>query len=279
LCIDAPGHLSCVNPARVDMRNSYEHSCAREGTGANRYYTSQFAGADGANPYDGLVRDSAGKLYGTTENGGSADEGTVFKIPAAGGAVTVLRSFSYYDDGADSVAGLILDSSGNLYGTTAFGGLENAGTVFKIPAAGGTLTLLHNVGDGTVANDGFNPYYTGLVRDSAGNLFGTTDNGGSSGLGTVFGILTTPQAATQVIVNQVNALAAQNMLNSGQYSSLETQLQQAISLMNKGKKAGAIQSLQDFIGEVQDLESSRVLTSSQAEPLISEANGAIAELH
>jgi uncharacterized repeat protein (TIGR03803 family) len=236
---------------------------------------------DGANPAAGLILDASGNLYGTTGYGGSANAGTVFKIPAAGGTLAVLHSFgSVAYDGANPAAGLVLDSSGNLYGTTYYGGSANQGTVFKMPGAGGTLTVLHNFGDGTVANDGSNPY-AGLLLDPSGILYGTTLDGGSScidGCGTVFEIAATPQAATQIVMNQVNALYAQKVLNSGQHNSLITELQQAISLMKKGKKAGAMQNVQYFISEVQDLESSGVLTSSQAEPLISEANGVIAEL-
>jgi uncharacterized repeat protein (TIGR03803 family) len=234
---------------------------------------------DGQTPYAGLLLDSSGNLYGTTPLGGSANDGTIFKMPAAGGTLTVLHNFgdgTVANDGANPVAGLLLDSSGNLYGTTYDGGV-GYGMVFKMSRTGGAVTVLHSFGDGTVANDGINPS-GGLVLDPSGNFYSTTVTGGANGDGTVFEILTTPQAATQMIINQVNALSAQKVINSGQRNSLLAELQQAISLMNKGKNASAIQNLQGFISEVRGLESSRVLASSQAEPLISEANGVIAQL-
>src|SRR5579859_7972275 len=82
-----------------------------------------FAGpseGDGAASFAGLIMDSAGNLYGTTESGGSNSSGVVFKIDSNGNE-SVLHSFSGID-GADPDAGLIMDSAGNLYGTTSFGG-------------------------------------------------------------------------------------------------------------------------------------------------------------
>ena len=239
-----------------------------------------------------LVLDSSGDLYGTTYAGGSSTSllcrnaggcGTVFKLDTSGSNFAVLHNFSI-TDGSNPSAGLILDPSGNLYGTTAYGGSADQGTVFKIPAAGGTLTVLHNFGDGTVANDGAVPF-AGLILDSSGNLYGTTNVGGSSGVGTVFELATTLRGTTQIIVNQanaiidqVNALYAKSQLNFGQDNSLVEHLQQALSLVKKRKNAGAIQTLQGFIYEVGGLQSSNVLTSSQAGPLITEADVIVAEL-
>src|ERR1017187_9485491 len=142
-------------------------------------------GADGNNPYAGLIFDAAGNLYGTTSGGGTSGVGTVFELtPAAGGTWTekVLHNFSN-DEGTTPLAGLIFDAAGNLYGTTSRGG-NDYGTVFELtPAAGGTWTekVLHNF-DNT---DGAYPQ-AGLISDIAGNLYGTTPNGGTDGLGTVF---------------------------------------------------------------------------------------------
>ncbi len=143
-----------------------------------------FAGTpDGTDPYGGLVRDGAGTLYGTTIFGGTAGGfGTVFKLNAAG-KLTLLHSFSGTPDGEDPYGGLVRDSSGNLYGTSLYGGNAGGyGTVFKVNKAG-KLTLLHSF-SGTP--DGVNPR-DGLVRDKAGNLYGTTIYGGTGGgYGTVF---------------------------------------------------------------------------------------------
>jgi uncharacterized repeat protein (TIGR03803 family) len=93
------------------------------------------ADIDGANPMAGLVQGSDGYFYGTTENGGMNDSGTVFQI-SSGGALTSLYSFTGGDDGAAPVAGLVQGSDGNFYGTTENGGTNDSGTVFQISASG-----------------------------------------------------------------------------------------------------------------------------------------------
>jgi uncharacterized repeat protein (TIGR03803 family) len=156
-----------------------------------------FNGQDGRLPQAGLIFDAAGNLYGTTEGGGTGSNcgafgcGTVFELtPAAGGGwtETVLYSFGGSPDGADPLAGLIFDAAGNLYGTTGAGGTYDYGTVFELtPAAGGgwTETVLHNFNYNVT--DGYYPY-AGLILDAAGNLYGTTSQGGTYGYGwgTVF---------------------------------------------------------------------------------------------
>ena len=157
-------------------------------------------GTDGSGPHGVLTMDAAGNLYGTTANGGNNFGGTAFELtPAAGGTWTekVLHNFNI--DGTDGVlprGGLIFDAAGNLYGTTYAGGSYGYGMAFELtPAAGGTWTeqVLYRFQGGT---DGANPY-AGLVRDAAGNLFGTTNQGGTSNYGTVFEI--TPHVAAQFV--------------------------------------------------------------------------------
>jgi uncharacterized repeat protein (TIGR03803 family) len=151
---------------------------------------------DGSEPWGALVRDQAGNLYGTTSNGGAFNFGMVFKVTPTG-QETVLYSFSGPPDGATPFAGLIRDSAGNLYGTTSaggsgtcnIGGLVGCGTVFMVSASG-TETVLYSFAGGT---DGLRPMAS-LLRDPAGNLYGTTTQGGAahcsdfsvSGCGTVF---------------------------------------------------------------------------------------------
>ena len=140
---------------------------------------------DGQFPLRRLVMDSAGNLYGTTALGGANDLGTVFKISAAG-TETVLHSFAGgTTDGARPEAGLIMDSAGNLYGTTLVAGANQAGTVFKIDLTTGTETVLYSFSDNTT--DGADPQ-AALTMDSAGNLYGTTVDGGAHSDGTVFKI-------------------------------------------------------------------------------------------
>ena len=149
-------------------------------------------GTDGVNPVAGLIFDGAGNLYGTTYQGGTYGDGTVFELtPAAGGTWTeqVLHNFNYDStDGAGPHAGLIFDAAGNLYGTAASGGTYSYGTAFELtPAAGGTWTekVLWNFGSGA---DGSYPQ-GGLIFDAAGNLYGTTTSGGAHGPGTVFELM------------------------------------------------------------------------------------------
>jgi uncharacterized repeat protein (TIGR03803 family) len=101
----------------------------------------------------------------------------------AGVVITTLHSFTGTNDGANPEAALVQDSDGNFYGTTEYGGTNDAGTVFKISAIG-ALTILHSF---TGTNDGANPV-AGLVQGSDGNFYGTTEYGGTNDSGTVFKI-------------------------------------------------------------------------------------------
>jgi uncharacterized repeat protein (TIGR03803 family) len=147
-----------------------------------------FSGANGANPYAGLVADANGDLFGTTNAGGASNEGTVFEIAKTSsgyaGTATTLVSFNG-ENGANPFAGLIVDGHGNLFGTNNAGGPSDYGTVFEVAKTSSgyanTPTVLVNF-DGA---NGANPQ-AGLVADVNGNLFGTTYNGGASGVGTVF---------------------------------------------------------------------------------------------
>lgn len=142
-------------------------------------------GSDGANPQCTLVRDSAGKLYGTTTFGGDLGSGTVFMV-AGEGRETVLYSFSGGTDGGLPYAGVVRDSAGNLYGTTLQGGSapNPSGTVFKLTPSG-QETVLHSF---TAGEDGGFPLFGGLTQDAAGNLYGTTQSGGANNQGVAFRI-------------------------------------------------------------------------------------------
>jgi uncharacterized repeat protein (TIGR03803 family) len=147
-------------------------------TSGNETVLYDFGGnSDGANPVADLVRDAAGNLYGTTYYGNS---GTVFEVDKDGNH-TVLYGFSGGADGGNPAAGLVRDASGNLYGTTRYGGQYDSGTVFELASAD-RETVLHSFG-----SQGDGAYSVGgLVRDAAGNLYGTTGWGGAYGYGTVF---------------------------------------------------------------------------------------------
>jgi len=148
-------------------------------------YTFQ-GSSDGGEPYAGLVRDSAGNLYGTAISSGAFGWGVVFKVDTSG-TETVQHSFGDGStDGRTPYGGLVRDKAGNLYGTTYEGGgigcVDGCGTVFKVDTTG-TETVLHSFTGGTT--DGCFPY-AGLFLDKAGNLYGTTQACGASSFGTVF---------------------------------------------------------------------------------------------
>lgn len=151
------------------------------------FYSFGSAANDGTNPDSSLIQDANGNFYGTTPNGGSAGQGTVFKISPQG-VETILHNFgdgSVAKDGAYPAAALVEDSNGNLYGTTPYGGANGTGTVFEVTAQG--FTILHSFNDGSVTNDGSNPV-AALIQGIDGNFYGTTENGGAGGVGTVFEI-------------------------------------------------------------------------------------------
>jgi uncharacterized repeat protein (TIGR03803 family) len=125
-------------------------------------------GADGASP-SGLIRDSAGNLYGITAAGGVSGLGKVFQLDQTGKEI-VLHSFGGGTDGANPTS-LIRDGSGNLYGTTSGGGVSGSGTIFKLDTSGNE-TVLDGFPGGT---GGFSP--GSLIRDGAGNLYGTSSGG------------------------------------------------------------------------------------------------------
>jgi uncharacterized repeat protein (TIGR03803 family) len=160
-----------------------------DATGKEAVLYNFTGGVDGGNPYGGLVRDAAGDLYGTTYTGGSGacggdGCGAVFKL-APTGKETVLHSF-HGPDGANPTAGLVRDLAGNLYGATLSGGAFHQGVVFKLDTTG-KETVLHSFS----GNGGIYPVslYSSLVRDAAGNLYGTTPGGGpGGGYGVVFKI-------------------------------------------------------------------------------------------
>ncbi len=156
-------------------------------------------GSDGAYPYGGVVIGPNGALYGTTYYGGGAQDGVVFELrppPAVCKAIlcywteTVLYNFTGTPDGEGPLdENLAFDRAGNIYGTTWEGGMYGYGdgTVFELTPSGGgyTESILHSFGSGT---DGAYPV-SGVVLDTAGNVYGTTPGGGTGGAGTVYQLM------------------------------------------------------------------------------------------
>jgi uncharacterized repeat protein (TIGR03803 family) len=166
----------------------YRYGCGTvfelDETGTKEKVLHKFTGGnDGMFPEALLARDAAGNLYGTT----TVPLGNIFRIDTAG-KLTVLYTFTGYADGCYPYAGVILDNAGNLYGATAAGGSGSCdsgdGVVFELDTSG-SLTVLHTFDGGDGANPG-----SALIFDRAGNIYGTTLNGGTgcggAGCGTVF---------------------------------------------------------------------------------------------
>ncbi len=185
-----------------------------------------FAGQpDGANPFAGLVMDASGNLYGTTAGGGTSSAGTVFELVNSSGSYTEKVLYSFTDaggDGAEPEAGVTMDASGNLYGTTLVGGTAGFGTVFELVNSSGSYTekVLYSFMD--TGGDGESPA-AGLTMDASGNLYGTTEAGGAFSVGTVFEV--SPSAAV--------ALSASALTFSSQTVGT-TSAAQTVTVTNSG---------------------------------------------
>lgn len=154
-----------------------------------------FDGHNGANPYSAMVQGYDGNFYGTTLKGGAFDSGTVFRVTPEG-VLTILYSFCTNPncfDGAYPFASPYAASDGNLYGTTADGGFQNAGTVFRI-GLHGAPALLYSFCALDNCTDGVSP--SGVVEGTDGNFYGTTFEGGTTDLGTVFRLTPSGQLTT-----------------------------------------------------------------------------------
>jgi uncharacterized repeat protein (TIGR03803 family) len=210
LLIDSAGNLYGTTSAggangdgTVFELQSGSHSVATLGT---------FNGSNGAAPAAGLIRDSAGDLFGATSSGGDANgDGTVFEIVNGSNTITTLVQFNGAD-GSGPLGEMVMDSQGNLYGTTTAGGANGNGTIFKI--ASGSLTTLASF-NGT---NGDSPQGA-LLRDSGGDLFGTTYDGGAFDDGTVFELASGSSTITTLVsfngTNGANPISGVVMDNNG----------------------------------------------------------------
>ncbi|MGA9964130.1 MAG: choice-of-anchor tandem repeat GloVer-containing protein [Terriglobales bacterium] len=148
--------------------------------------------SNGGFPYEGLMMDTAGNLYGAAPTGGASGQGVIYRLShtTKGWVETVLHSFSGQNgDGAGLYwIDLISDKSGNIYGATSFGGTNGTGTVWELVYSKTKKTysesILYEFG-ASGSGDGNNPY-GGLAMDIKGNLYGTTLYGGPSNIGTFY---------------------------------------------------------------------------------------------
>lgn len=150
-----------------------------DAAGKERVLYNFTGGADGGNPYTGVVQDGAGDLYGTTSKGGASNAGVVYKVDPAGNE-TVLYNFTGGADGAGPFSNLVRDEAGNIFGAAFSGGTAGAGVVYEVDATG-KQTVIYNFSGHA---DGGGP--NSLIRDKAGNFFGTAANGGAASAGVVY---------------------------------------------------------------------------------------------
>lgn len=193
-----------------------------------------YPAGDGCAPYGGVIADPAGNLYGTTY-GSHVQFGTVYELTLGSDGTwseTVLHTFAGGSDGRNPVEGLVRDQAGNLYGTVPIGGTGNSGAVFELsPGAGGqwTWNILYAF---TGGNDGAIPY-SSLTLDEAGNLYGTTSQGGATGNGVVYELTHGSSGWTQTVLYTFNGT------NDGSWPMGPLTFDQAGNLYGTTTQAGA----------------------------------------
>jgi uncharacterized repeat protein (TIGR03803 family) len=202
LAFDSKGNLYGTvigGPTFENYGGVYEITPQSNGTWvANLIHGFTDTDGDGEQPFGGVVVDGQGNVYGTTYRGGTNNWGIVYELTPNNGTFTekILHTFTNLSDGGNPNVPLLLDSSGNLYGTTGGGGPVDSpyGLVYELSPNGSTWTetVLYNFGRYPAASLGSN-----VVFDSHGNLYGTTQDGGTQcngpGCGTVFKL--TPQTS------------------------------------------------------------------------------------
>ncbi|MGA8502661.1 MAG: choice-of-anchor tandem repeat GloVer-containing protein [Candidatus Sulfotelmatobacter sp.] len=187
-----PGHGRLHRPRRAASAQTASSAYTESVLYGFSGFCSQPGCMNGTSPEAGLIEDASGNLYGTTSAGGSSNLwGTVFKLTPNGDggySESVLYNFctqggTNCTDGEQPVAGLIEDTSRNLYGTTEYGGANGGGTVFKLTPSGSgyTQSVLYSfcAQGGTSCTDGASPL-AGLIEDASGSLYGTTWHGGAT---------------------------------------------------------------------------------------------------
>jgi uncharacterized repeat protein (TIGR03803 family) len=205
--MDAAGNLDGTTYYGGANGTGLVYKLAHKGSGwvLSPLYSFQ-RGLDGQLPVGGVTIGSDGDLYGTTSSGGRHGGGTVYKLspPATFcGSIlcpwteTLLYQFTNGADGGQPDAAVIFDRAGNLYGTTYYGGIGRNGVVFKLTpsVSGWTESVLHSFNG---SPDGAHPY-SALTFDDNGNLYGTTEDGGT-GFGTVYGLTPSGSNWTEQVI-------------------------------------------------------------------------------
>ena len=221
LSIDSAGNLyGTTEVGGTKARNGTFFESNPKGTQTSMYSFGGIYRDDGSAPASGLIRDGEGNMYGTTLAGGTRTTnlncglsfpgcGTVYEVSATGTETNLYNFLGAPNDGQNPAGAVVMDSAGNLYGTTFSGGTQTnascyatgCGTIFKLTPSG-VESVLYNFCSQPNCTDGSEPY-SSLVIDSQGNLYGTTSEGGSSsncgsvGCGTIFEL--TPSGTETVL--------------------------------------------------------------------------------
>jgi len=212
LAIDASGDLYGVDEVQTTVASGSVFKLTNspgfwEATIIHTFAVGSLVGdiPDGASPNGQVVIDTAGNVYGTTQQGGSKNLGTVWKLtPVTTGIAAgyykekILHSFTSAKTGNFPQAGVTLDSSGNIYGATSYGGKDptacggqGCGTVFELAhqlTSTGAVTYKYKLQTSFNGTDGGIPLGS-PIPDSSGNLYGTTGAGGAYNMGTVFEVM------------------------------------------------------------------------------------------
>jgi uncharacterized repeat protein (TIGR03803 family) len=236
MVVDSAGNLygSTVGGGAEGYGTIFELSPSSSGTWTKTTLYS-FLGSTGSRPEGALIFDSAGNLYGTTQNGGDlacgygAGCGTVLELSpngSGGWSESVLHSFTgaFGEGKYPWYAGVIFDSAGNLYGTTAGGGHNSqcdggCGVVYKLSpngSGGWTETVIHSFtgSNGTPGAGGAWPVYS-LTADASGNLYGDTYWGGTAGEGVVFKMTPNGSGWVESVVHSFSGSGGEYPYNSG----------------------------------------------------------------
>ncbi len=192
LIIDAAGDLfgTTVNGGTNGLGTVFE--ITKSGNNFSGVTTLlSFNGTNGANPTSSLLADAAGDLFGTASFGGANNDGAVFELVKNGNSYSSTLIASFDVAGAQPRDSLIMDSSGDLFGTIERGGTSNQGEVFEITKTANGYSSTPTMLAAFNGIDGATPSFSGLTMDAAGNLFGATFFGGTANDGEVYEIVKT----------------------------------------------------------------------------------------
>jgi len=246
--------------------NAYGTVYQLSSTGSFTTLHSFTGGADGGNPFGPVVEDgTSDTYYGTTYQGGANGAGTIYSITSSGSFSTVY-TFNPGADGGFPTAGLVANGTSAFYGTTGTDGANGGGTVFQVTTTGGYSPIYSFTG----GSDGSDPA-GGVITGTDGNLYGTTESGGSSGVGTVFEL--TPSGSISTLHTFLSGTDGANPaaglvqgLDGNFYGTTMNGGNQSNGTIFQISYSGSYNSIYSFDGEFGDG------TSPQA-PLIAGTNG------